>query len=198
MRRSLAAAVALCALPGGALAHSPIEGIGEFYGGILHPLLVLPHALALLVFSLLVGQCGLRAMRFAYPAFLLALIPGLFLAGFEVQPAIPYETVLVALAIACGLLVALQTPLPAPLLALLGAVLALLIGMDSGVSGLNRQETFAALCGCWLGAALLLIVIAGLAELAQRHWQRLALRVVGAWTAASGALVLALALRPMA
>jgi len=68
--------------------------------------------------------------------------------------------------------------------------------MDSGVSGLSRRETFAALCGCWLGAVLLLILVAGVAEMAHRSWQRVALRVLGSWTAASGALVLALALRP--
>jgi urease accessory protein len=173
-----------------------MEGIGEFYGGILHPLLVLPHALSLLVFAVLVGQAGVRAMRFTYPPFLLALLAGLVLAGFQVQPALPYEKILLVLAMACGLLAALQSALPVPGLALLGAVLALLIGMDSGVIGLSRQQTFAALCGCWLGGVLLLVLVAGIAEMAQRSWQRVALRVLGSWTAASGALVLALALRP--
>jgi CBS-domain-containing membrane protein len=83
-------------------------------------------------------------------------------------------------------------------LAVLAGLLALVIGMDSGVTGLDRRETFAALFGCWLGAVLLVLVIAGVAEMARRPWQRVALRVLGSWITASAALVLALALKPLA
>ena len=173
-----------------------MAGIGEFYGGMLHPLLVLPHVLALTVFGLMLGQSGIRAMRFAYPSFALAMAAGLVLAGFEAQPALPFEQILLSLALLCGLAVAAQRPPPVSVLAVLAGALALLVGMDSGVSGMDRRETFAALLGCWLGAVLLLVLVAGVAELAQQAWQRIALRVVGSWTAASAALVLALALRP--
>ena len=174
-----------------------MAGIGEFYGGMLHPVFVLPHVLSLTVFALLLGQSGIRAMRCAYPPFMLALAVGLFIAGFEVQPALPFEETLLSLAFLCGLLVAAQRPPPVIALAVLAAAIALLVGMDSGVTGLERRETFAALLGCWLGATLLLLVVAGVAELAQLAWQRVALRVVGSWTAASAVLVLALALRPI-
>lgn len=175
-----------------------MAGIGEFYGGMLHPLLVLPHALALGVFALLLGQGGVRAMRLAYPPFLLALLVGLFLAGFEVQPELRSEAILLVAAMVCGLLVAAQWPPPGAVLAILAGLLALVIGMDSGVTGLDRRQTFAALFGCWLGAVLLLLVIAGVAEMAHRAWQRVALRVLGSWVTASAALVLALAFRPVA
>lgn len=174
-----------------------MAGIGEFYGGMLHPLFVLPHALSLTVFALMLGQGGVRAMRFAYPPYMLALAVGLFIAGFEVQPALPYEAILLSFAFLCGLLVAAQRPPPVIALAVLAAVLALLVGMDSGVTGLERRETFGALLGCWLGAVLLILLLAGVAELAQQAWQRVALRVLGSWTAASAVLVLALALRPV-
>jgi hydrogenase/urease accessory protein HupE len=175
-----------------------MAGIGEFYAGILHPLLVLPHLLAVTVLGLMLGQSGVQSMRFAYPPYLLASMVGLFLAGFEAQPTLPFEEILLLLALLCGLAVAAQRPPPASALAVLAGVLALLIGMDSGVTDMNRRETFAALLGCWLGLALLLIVVAGVAEMAQRDWQRVALRVLGSWSAASAVLVLALALRPVA
>lgn len=175
-----------------------MAGIGEFYGGMLHPVMVLPHVLSLTVFAVLLGQRGTRAMRFAYPPFMLALIVGLFLAGFEVQPALPSEAILLSVALVCGLLVAAQRPPPGAVLSVLAGLLALVIGMDSGVTGLDRRETFAALLGCWLGAVLLLLVIAGVTEMANRPWQRVALRVLGSWITASAALVLALALRPLA
>jgi len=195
MGRPRLLALLLITLPGAARAHSPIEGIGEFYGGTLHPLLVPAHALALLVFSLLVGQRGVRAMRLAYPSFTVALAVGLFWAGFSPSPAPPVETVLLALAACCGLLVALQWPVPLFLFAPLGALLGAAIGADSGVAGLSRQETFAALFGAWVGALVSMILVAGVAELVQRPWQRIAVRVVGSWGSASAVLVLALALR---
>jgi urease accessory protein len=188
-------AATLAALPGSALAHSPMPGIGEFYGGMLHPVLVLSHLLALLVFALLVGQRGVRAMQITYPPFMLALCIGLFIAGFERQPALPNETLLLTLAMLLGLLVAAQRPPPEGLLSILGAALALLVGMDSGVPDLPRRETFAALLGCWLGATLLLVMFAGVTEMAQRNWQRIVVRVAGSWTTASAVLVLTLALR---
>jgi urease accessory protein len=173
-----------------------MAGIGEFYSGMLHPVLVLPHMLALTVFGLWVGQTGIRAMQFTYPPFILALAAGLFLAGFEVQPALPFEKILLLLAMLCGLLVAAERAPPLSLLAIFAGLLALLVGMDSGVTDLDRRETFAALLGCWLGAVVLLVGVAGVAEMAQKAWQQVALRVIGSWTTASAVLVLALAFRP--
>ena len=174
-----------------------MAGIGEFYGGMLHPLVVLPHVLSLTVFALMLGQGGIRAMRHAYLPYMLALAVGLFIAGFELQPVLPFEEILLTMAFLCGLLVAAQRPPPVVVLAVLATVLALLVGMDSGVTGLERRETFGALLGCWLGGVLLLVLVAGVAEFAQQAWQRVAVRVVGSWTAASAVLVLALALRPL-
>jgi urease accessory protein len=195
MRRWVLSLVA-AGLPLPALAHSPIQGIGKFYGGLLHPLLVPPHALALLLFALLIGQCGVRAMRFTYPPFLAALAVGLVLAGFDLSLFFPPEPALLVAACTCGLLVALQWSPPLWLCAVLGAALGLLIGIDSGVTGYTRQETFAALLGSWLGAALGLVLVAGLVEPLARPWQRVAVRVLGSWGTASAVLVLAMALRP--
>jgi urease accessory protein len=194
LRRSALGLIALCS-PQLALAHSPIAGIAKFYGGLLHPLLVPSHALALLVFALLVGQGGVSAMRFAYPLFLATLTVGLVLAGMDVSTGLAVESVLLTVTFLCGTLVALQVTLPGVLYATVGAGLGLLIGIDSGVTDYTRQETFAALLGTWLGAAIALVVIAGVVELLVQPWQRVAVRVLGSWATASAVLVLALALR---
>ena len=39
-----------------AQAHVPIEGVGGFYGGLLHPILVPAHALALLALGIFIGR----------------------------------------------------------------------------------------------------------------------------------------------
>ncbi len=188
-------ALLLMLVPQLALAHSPMAGIGKFYGGMLHPLLVLPHALALLMFGMLVGQRGVRAMRYAYPAFLVALSAGLLLSGIAAARELQSETILLAFTLGCGLLVALQLSLPLWLFSLLAAGVGLVVGLDSGIVADTPQETFGALLGSGLGALILLIVVAGVVELAGKDWQRLAVRVLGSWGTAGAVLVLALSLR---
>ena len=188
-------ALLLAVAPQLVLAHSPIAGIGKFYGGMLHPLMVLSHALALVMFGLLVGQRGVRAMQFAYPVFIVALAAGLVLAGFALAPGLDRENFLLLVTMGCGLLVALQWSPPLWLFTLLAAPLGVVIGLDSGIEADTPQETFGALLGCWLGAVIMLVVVAGVVELLGRPWQRIAVRVAGSWGTAGAVLVLALALR---
>ncbi len=192
-RRYLAPLLLLA--PGLAVAHSPMQGIGNFYGGILHPILVPSHLLALLSLGLLIGQRGVSAMRLAYPSFLVALLAGLTIAGISPTAKPGAETVLLAIAACCGLLAAISVPAPRAVLALAALLTALVVGADSGVENLNRQETFGALFGAGVGACIVLIVVAGLAELPRQQWQRIVVRVLASWCTASAVLVLALALR---
>ena len=48
--------------------------------------------------------------------------------------------------------------------------------------------------GAGVGACLVLILVAGLAEMPRRDWQRILVRVLGSWCAAAAALVLALSI----
>ena len=77
----LATLLGLAFFPQLAHAHSPIEGIGDFYNGMLHPLLVPSHVLLLLALGLLRGQQGLRSMRYGLPLFVLTLCVGLLANG---------------------------------------------------------------------------------------------------------------------
>ena len=194
MRRGYLASLLLLA-PTTAFGHSPMPGIGQFYGGLLHPMLVPAHLLALLALGLLIGQRGLPAMRIAYPLFAAMLLIGLVLAGFSPSPRQGAETALLVLAGICGLANALRIPAPGGLLAALAAATALVVGADSGVEDLNRQETFFAMFGACAGTCLVLIVVAGLAEMPRRDWQRILVRVLGSWCTASAIIVLAWALR---
>ena len=58
-RRAAILLITILITPGTALAHGSIEGIGDFYSGILHPALVPAHLLVLLSLGLLLGQQGL-------------------------------------------------------------------------------------------------------------------------------------------
>src|SRR5262245_54255683 len=72
-RAALVLALSLVTQP--ASAHLPIGNVGGFYGGLLHPILVVPHAMALVGLGLLIGRG--RDPMLAGAIFVLALAGGL-------------------------------------------------------------------------------------------------------------------------
>tara|TARA_R100000005_G_scaffold95212_1_gene75872 strand:+ start:1141 stop:1668 length:528 start_codon:yes stop_codon:yes gene_type:complete len=170
-----------------------MQGVGDFYGGILHPLVVPAHVLALVMLGLLAGQRGMAAVRRTYLGFLPALVAGLALSGtgFVDDP----EPLLLLASAVMGLLVVLQwRVLPAGLFPAVGATVALLLGLDSAPEGpgLAPGPYVATLAGTALGAFACLLLVADLSERASAGWQRIGLRVLGSWGAASATLVYAM------
>ncbi len=123
MTRALAAccvAFMLSAQP--ALAHPPPLGIGGFPGGLIHPLFVPAHAMAVVALGLLIGQQAAWT-RLAATSFVVGMAAGLGVMTLGVVPARMNELVLGGALIA-GLLVALARPVPETL----GCILAVLLG----------------------------------------------------------------------
>jgi urease accessory protein len=78
---------------------------GDFYGGMLHPLTALEHAVPSLALGLLAGQQGARAARWLLLIFPLGLLVGAALA--TVIPPLPWVRLVNNLSFAVlGLLVA--------------------------------------------------------------------------------------------
>ncbi|WP_405224826.1 HupE/UreJ family protein [Lentisalinibacter sediminis] len=191
-RATLLLAAALAVLPARAHAHSPVEGMNEFYNGVLHPLLVPAHILLILATGLFLGQRGPRENRLALPAFFLAAAAGLALAGSGAAP----ETVrglLLAGTMAIGLLTAVGRRAPLPLYPAAGAFAGFFLGLDSAPEALEGRERILALVGTGVGLNLWLIYACGVADFfSKKPWQRIGLRILGSWVAASSILVLAL------
>jgi urease accessory protein len=175
-----------------ALAHAPIKGIGTFYNGVLHPVLVPAHLLLVVALGLLLGQHAPQLSRWGWFAFVAAFWIGLT-AGQMFGAAVP-QAVLLALALIAGALVALEYSSGASLVAVLAAAAGVGIGMDSSPDGVQQRETWLALSGAAVGGVLLLSYVGGLAAYLVRPWQRIGIRVAGSWTAASAGIVLALML----
>lgn len=193
-RRSLVLCAALGLLPGLTWAHSPIKGLDNFYAGLLHPVFVPAHLLSILVLGVLLGQQGAQRVQVAIVACLVALLVGL--AASVPAAEISVEVPLLAFAAVSGALVALARPLPVPAIAALGGVVTLLVGVDSAQEGLSGRGWLAAMLGSAISAYLLLLYAMVFAEwFGRREWQRIGLRILGSWTAASALLVLSLALR---
>ena len=191
-RAWLPAAMALVLSAPSAWAHPPPLGIGGFAGGLLHPLFVPAHVLALVALGVLIGRQAAWT-RMAALSFAVGLAVGLGTMTLGVVPTLMNEWVLAGASIA-ALLVALGRPLPeAP-----GCVLAVLTGfciaLDSPPETVSLSEANLMLAGTGLSAALLLVVVAAIARRFEAGWARIGARILGSWIAASAILVLALRL----
>jgi hypothetical protein len=178
------AAVVLFLLPSASHAHAPIPGVGAFWNGAVHPLLVLPHLLFLLGFGLLLGQNVPAGSRAGIAAFAVALLPAVALAGAE-GPGLALLAAAMALA---GFQVALGRTHWVPIAAL-GLCGALLVGLDSAPAALAGTEAWLARAGTFTGALLVVILAGGLAAAVTLDWQKIGVRIGGAWIAAAAILI---------
>jgi urease accessory protein len=173
-----------------ALALTPIEGLGGLYEGLLHPLLTPTHGLALLGLGLLIGQQPAGKRLLPLTLFALALAAGLLALAFAVGETAAGDVLLTAGAIS-GVLVAAAFRLPILVLGPLAVVMGTAIGLDSPPDVVSIEEAIVMLIGTGLGASVALgLVVEGAARMA-RGWQRIGVRVLGSWTAASALLAIA-------
>jgi urease accessory protein len=172
-----------------ASAHT-IEGVGGFYGGLLHPVLTPTHGLALLGLGLLIGQQPADKRLFPQMLFALALAAALLALACAVGETQAGAVLLVGVAIS-GALVAAAFRLPILVLGPLAAAIGAAIGLDSPPDVVSFQEAVVMLIGTGLGASIALgLVVEGASRMA-RDWQLIGVRVLGSWTAASALLAIA-------
>jgi urease accessory protein len=188
----LLAAALLALLTQAAWAHPPPLGIGGFGGGLLHPLFVPSHLLAIVALGLLIGRQAAWA-RMAVLCFVAGLAVGLGVMTLGVVPQWMNELVLGSALIA-GLLTAWARPVPETL----GCVLAVLTGfgiaLDSPPEAISLTEANLMLLGTGLGAAALLIAVSEVVRRIKTGWAATGVRILGSWIAASAILVLVLGL----
>jgi urease accessory protein len=161
-----------------------------FVEGFLNPLLTPAHALMLLALALCVGQ---RKSRAVLLVFAIGLIGGFVAIALAIE-AMSARVVLLAVAAALGVMAAAAWApklFAWPLAASAGAALAL----DSPPQAVTIAAAYATLAGTALGACAILLAVATVASYANADWQRLGMRILGSWIAASALLVLAVQLR---
>jgi hypothetical protein len=163
--------------------------MSAFFGGALHPLLVPAHVIALLALGLLIGrQTHWLPSVLAFAAALAAALSAIALAVGQT----PAPNVVLAAAAVTGILAAAAVPLPAFICVALAAVSGAAIGLDSPPRALTLAAATAALIGTGIGSCLVLVVLVLATRYLTRPWQRIGVRIVGSWIAASALLVLAL------
>jgi len=189
-RRAALSALAFFCGAGPAHAHAVIQGLNDFQGGLIHPVLVPAHVLSLVALGLLIGQqrnSRRTPLIFAFAA-------GLLLAIALIVAAQAYETgnVILAVALVAGLLVAIAQPLPLVVIVIPVVIGAFAIEFDSVPALVSKRDTLVTLAGTALGAWLALVTVAGLTIDLKYEWMRIGVRVAGSWSAAIALLVLAL------
>jgi hydrogenase/urease accessory protein HupE len=191
-RAGLLAAAAFVLFVQPALAHPPPLGIGGFPGGLIHPLFVPAHAMAVLALGLLIGQQAAWT-RLVAASFVVGMAVGLGVMTLGVVPVWMNELVLGGALIA-GLLAALARPLPEALGCVLAVLLGFCIALDSPPEAISLTEANLMLIGTGLGASVLLIAVIAIAARFKARWTPIGVRVLGSWIAASAILVLVLRL----
>jgi hydrogenase/urease accessory protein HupE len=175
-----------------ALAHAPIEGIGNFYNGLLHPILIPAHLLLLVAIGLFIGQQGSEKVEATLASFALATIIGLTLSWFSIG--IQAESLILILSTATGLLIAFNPQVKRPVAMIVGALTGFSLGIDSAQEMLSGQEKLASLFGSGIAIYFLALYPMALSSyFNKKTWQKIGVRIVGSWVAASSLLVLALA-----
>jgi urease accessory protein len=162
-----------------------------FVDGFINPLTTPAHALALLGLALLLARQPQRLVMLL--VFALALAAG-FLAIVLAVETTPARTVLLGLAVVLGAMVAAAWA-PKLFTWLLAAIAGAALALDSPPQAVRIADAYATLGGTAVGACAMVLVVAVIAGHANADWQRLGLRILGSWIAASAILVLAVQLR---
>lgn len=196
-KRHVVACLPLLLVSEAAMAHSPIQGIGNFYNGVLHPLMVPAHLLLLVAAGLFWGQQGHKAVKTALAVFAVATVVGLTAAWFSV--AIQSEVLILVLSAFIGLLVAIAPKVGLFWCGVIALLAGFFLGIDSAQEELYGEDKFVTLFGSGIAIYFLVLYPVAVADyLNKKPWQKIGVRVIGSWVAASALLVLALSLSPQA
>ncbi len=192
-KHSAAACLSALAIAEPALAHSPIEGIGGFYNGLLHPLLVPAHLLLLIALGIFWGQQGPKRIELALAVFAGATAAGLSVAWFTNTAEL--EIVVVASAATIGLLIAISPSTNVLWCSITALFAGLFLGIDSAQEELAGKDKMLSLFGSGIAIYLLALYPMVLVEyFNKKAWHKIGVRIIGSWIAASALLVLAFSL----
>ena len=195
LRRWLPVAGLLLALPVSASAHTAISGVGDFFGGVLHPLTTPAHLLVLLGLGLLAGRQTPLNLKIPLAAFIPVSALALVLTTTGLVKTV-YPPILISIALVAGALIALGRPLPSTVIGALFVVAAFALGLDSAVENGTPISITKTLLGTWLGLILVVADIAYyLSFVTKQKWQQVGIRVAGSWITAASFMILAFALR---
>ena len=190
----LAAAGALLLAPSAAHAHLVNTRLGDFYGGVLHPLTAFEEVLPWLALAALAAFQGAARARWLVVVFPLSLFAGCALSQLLPTPSF-VPAVAVALIAVTGLSVAAAVRLPLPVLLGLAAIMGFVHGLQNGQAMTATTDQLLFMLGVTAIGYGVMTIATGAAIAFLRGvggWRPIALRASGSWVAAVGIMVLGL------
>ena len=148
------------------------------------------HLLAIVAIGLLAGRGGRGG--FVLVLFVVGMLAGSLAIASAIRET-PSALVLLALAALAGIMVAAAIGLPSILVNVLTFATGAALALDAPPQAIGIAAAIASQIGTGVAAAAVLLLVVSIATRADRPWQRIGIRVVGSWIAAS--VILALALR---
>ena len=162
-----------------------------FLGGALQ-VVVPSHLLAVLALGLLAGQQA-RSPFVALAAFAIGLIAGSIAVASAIR-ANPATLGLLVLTLTTAGFVVLAYPVPNWLIAVMGLATGSALALNAPPHEVAIGQAVASQAGFATAATAACALAMTIALLARRPWQRIGVRIVSSWIAASGILVLTLRL----
>jgi urease accessory protein len=192
--RAIAGIALICALPADAQAHLVNTRLGDFYGGLLHPV---TDAQTVALWSILGALAALQGPRTA--RWLIGIFPIALLAGAALSILTPGHAFVpminVAFLAALGLMVAAAITIPLPIVIAVGAGIGLLHGYENGAAMTASTDWLLFICGLTAAGYVFVTMAMGLVLAfieGNVGWRLVALRAGGSWVAAVGIMVLGL------
>jgi urease accessory protein len=189
----LAATTVALLAPSAAQAHLVDSRLGDFYGGVLHPLTAFEEVLPWLALAALAAFQGAERARWLVVVFPLSLLAGGALSQLPNPSFVPAVTV--ALIAITGLAVAAAVKLPLPVLLGLAGIMGLVHGYQNGQAMTATTDQLLFVAGVTaIGYAVMTIATGGAIAFLRGvgGWRPIALRASGSWVAAVGIMVLGL------
>jgi urease accessory protein len=186
----LAATIVALLTPSVAQAHLIDSRLGDFYGGVLHPLTAFEEVLPWLALAALAAFQGAERARWLVVVFPLSLLAGGALSQLPNPSFVPAVTV--ALIAITGLAVAAAVKLPLPVLLSLAGIMGLVHGYQNGQAMTATTDQLLFVAGVTaIGYAVMTIATGGAIAFLRGvgGWRPIALRASGSWVAAVGIMV---------
>ena len=191
-RRTVSGAFLAAALaPREAYAHGDLSGLGGFYGGLFHPLVVPAEVLAVVAVGLLLGRAGREACRAGLIAFAVGVSAGLLAARVLDLPTDRTTSLPLAMALVAGLTVAAGIRIPIALASMVAITAGIALGIDAAPEADAISSLLIAGLATVSGSTLATMMVAVLVLDRTVHWQHVAARVAGSWIAACAILYFA-------
>ncbi len=188
----LAAGLVPLLWPAGAEAHLVTTGLGPVYDGIGHFFLSPEDMIPVAALALLAGLRGARPARLTAFVLPVAWLAGGGL-GFFLRIAEPVFPLHALTFLALGICVAVDGALPAALVSVFAAGLGGLHGLFNGsamAAAATATDTLLGLIGIAAALFVCTCLITALVLSLRIPWMRIAVRVAGSWTAATGLLMI--------